>query len=764
MSDSPRVRPHADHGPILFALPLVFLLLLRFVLSFFPKLGWWGLDYVGYLPLWQLLTITSTSVVLALPGVAGNLSSACASIARVLFPANSGKALWRHGGFAVAVGLLVFSLSLPFPFLGGDGVHVMRRLFRFHAGVIGAYGQISTEPLTVLFYAGVTGFLSNAVREGSVNLTGYTMLFRIIGSLGATAMTFTVLRYAVKLVENEFDRVPLLTLLLFTGGSLFFFGYVEFYTPVFIMSAFFLLSGMYALRTQNRPFLPTVFLALAIAFHLSAVVFLPALLLLWSGPALTGQALDMRSPSVRLQLLLLLMGIAAAVIVYAMGIPGPWIPISGNVTSDTLFSVVHLRDVANNMLLTAPVAVSTVLLLLLTRRHSLAPVPSNVLFAGTALLWCGVLLLSQPAFAQDWDIFAIFGLAASALAWLLYLQVSNPVLRGYLHVQLIVQPALFLLPWLLLHMNQEGAVERYADLARQYSGILPSSVVAGFHETLRTEAVSREAGDEEIHQIAAMNALTEDPYEYMKLLRAITTRNPGVRLALPDVRSMLQRITLLRDSVLDIPVGEDAEARGITLRILYQSLVIAMGAVLPSKDRIAWLEEGAEAAVVLGHSFSIQAQLGHLAFETGNYDGARDWYQQALIDSLSAPTDGGAALSLLYSNLGIAQFDAMAHDAAYASFLHATMYPAARASAWSNLGFACFRTARITQAVSSFDHTLRMDSSDVNALYCLGRIRLEHPESREAGKWLLARFLLLESGTKRSNEIRRWLALSGTGK
>ncbi|MDT8325389.1 MAG: tetratricopeptide repeat protein, partial [Bacteroidota bacterium] len=127
-------------------------------------------------------------------------------------------------------------------------------------------------------------------------------------------------------------------------------------------------------------------------------------------------------------------------------------------------------------------------------------------------------------------------------------------------------------------------------------------------------------------------------------------------------------------------------------------------------------------------------------------------------DSLSAPDDDGGALSLLHSRLGIVQFSGTLHEAALVSFQRATTYPAAQASAWSNLGFAHFRMARFQQSIAPFTRALMMDSTDVNALYCLGRMRMARPETAISGRWLLGRFLLLEQGTRRSGEIDRWLS------
>ncbi|MFA6235540.1 MAG: hypothetical protein WC824_15330, partial [Bacteroidota bacterium] len=142
----------------------------------------------------------------------------------------------------------------------------------------------------------------------------------------------------------------------------------------------------------------------------------------------------------------------------------------------------------------------------------------------------------------------------------------------------------------------------------------------------------------------------------------------------------------------------------------------------------------------------------------GDFARAGKWYRAALRDSLSAPGDGGATLSVIHSRLGIMSFGKGANEASLASFMHATTYRSAPAVVWSNLGFALFRNARFAESARAFTTTLRMDSSDVNALYCLGRLTLGNPATALSGRWLLQRFLIRERNTARSADAERMLA------
>ena len=106
------------------------------------------------------------------------------------------------------------------------------------------------------------------------------------------------------------------------------------------------------------------------------------------------------------------------------------------------------------------------------------------------------------------------------------------------------------------------------------------------------------------------------------------------------------------------------------------------------------------------------------------------------------------------------RFTAGAQTSAIASFLHATTYPSAPSSAWSNLGFALFRSGMFVESAVAFRTTLRMDSSDINALYCLGRLSLLRPATAASGRWLLGRFLLREPRGARSRDAAMLLAAS----
>ncbi len=762
MSGSPHASSREEGRLLRFAFPLAALILVRLLCVLFPSSGWWGVNYARFLPPWQYLMISGLALLAVLPRVAASLTPMTERIAALLFPASSSRARTTHILAAIAFGICAGMLTMPYPFLGGDGVHVMRRLFRFNVQLLGDYGQLSTEPLTVLLYAGLAKLSgAGSVAGGSVNLTGYTMMFRVVGGVGASVLAFAVLRFSQRMSDINTERLALVSMLLFTAGTLMYFGYVEFYVPVFTVSALFLLSGMRALREGTPVVLPGVLLALAVVFHFSAIVFLPAYIFLLTRRLPCASGRWQTVSAMRVQALLLIAAFAGAGLVYAADVKGPWIallPLSG---VHTMYSLVHLHDVMNNVLLTAPMALAAMFMLLPERhRHTSAP-QAAVVFTAVAALWWIVLIVSQPSFAHDWDIFPVFGLTIACGAWLLLARLPFGPRRSYLRAQMMVQPMLFLLPWMLLHMNQEAALARYGAITERYAGVLPAAVLSGFHETLRSEAVARADGGEEIRQIAAMIELTGERYEYMKLLRALARRDPGVEHTLGDVRIVLARLSLQSDSLLDLAVGDDTAAREKTLRSLYPVLVTTMGSALAPEARVAWLEETVNPALRLGRAFPILAQLGHLAFDGARHREALSWYGRAVDDSVSSPDDGGAALSQIYSNMGIAQFAAQRPEDALRSFAHATIYPSAPARAWSNLGFACFRLARFDDARRNFTLTLAKDSSDVNALYCLGRLSLQHNGTVRSGRWLLRRFLSLEQGSRRSEEVTRWLALQG---
>lgn len=756
-------RPHAARNLPVFAIPLIGVLLLRFFAAFLDGQQWWGLDIGRYLPVWQVVIIASLALAVALlaavPGVATRMTELQSAAGKFLFPDNPTSMRARHVALAIGFGVLVVLITMPFPFLGGDGVHVIRRLYRFNTDSLVSYGQLRTEPLTVLLYAWLaklTGAGSSA--SGSVDLTGYTALFRYVAGVGAALHAWIVLRYTRLLTDDNVVRLALVSMTLWTSGTLLYFGYVEFYVPVFTTATLFLFSGMLSAKKRSSPLLPTLVLLLAMCFHLSAVVFLPALLFLFVRKETSAEGGQESRTPLRLQAALLIIAVAGAVLVYSVGVRGPWIAFSATDSANTLLSAVHMRDVLNNILLSSPMALAALLMLLPALRMRNGAIPRAPAFGLIAAAWWMVLMISQPAFAMDWDIFAVFGLALASVSALLLALLPLKAHRAYLSTQMAVQPVLFFLPWLLLHLNQNVAVGRYSDLSEMYTGLLPPAVVSGFHETLRSEAAGRSAGLEEIRRVEKMIALTNDSYEYMKLLRVLSKTDAGASDALPELRRILAHLRSQPDSVLDSSVGDDVAARALTLRRLYPSLVLSMGKLLAPAARYAWLKESATTTALPGSAFPILVQLGNMAYAERDYTDAEDWYQLAAADSTSSPKDGGVALSHIHTQLGIIRFTAGSHESAIASFLHATTYPSAPSSAWSNLGFAQFRSGEFVESARAFRTTLRMDSSDINALYCLGRLSLLRPETTASGRWLLGRFLLLEPRSARSRDAAILLA------
>jgi tetratricopeptide (TPR) repeat protein len=775
-------RPRAGRGLLLLTTPLIAVLALRFFAAFLHGQEWWGIDIGRYLPMWQAVVIAAAGLAVALlaavPAGAARMTALLYAAGEFLFPDNPSSMRARHAAAALCFGLLAVLVTMPFPFLGGDGVHVVRRLYRFNIDVLASYGQLRTEPLTVLLYAWLAKLTgAGSTAAGSVDLTGYTALFRYVAGAGAALQAWIVLRYARLLTEDNTARLALISMTLCTSGALLYFGYVEFYVPVFTASALFLFSGMRCAKDRGSPLLPSLALLLAVCFHLSAIVFLPALLFLFVREKNAAEGEQGSRTSFRLQAALYIIAVSAAVLVYSIGVQGPWIALSSVDPASTLFSAVHARDVLNNILLAAPMALAALLMLLPALRTRKHVIPRAPVFAGIAACWWLVLMISQPAFAMDWDIFAVFGLALAGVPALLLVLLPAREQRAYLSTQMAVQPVLFLLPWLMLHLNQDTAVARYSDLTEMYSGVLPPAVVSGFHETLRSEAAGRSAGLEEIRRIEKMIALTNDSYEYMKLLRALSQGNAGTSEARPELRRILAHLRMQPDSVLDRAVGEDAAARALTLRGLYPSLVSSMGKTLSPSTRYTWLEESLASSsspgsaspdsvspgrelpfrAFLGGAFPILAQLGNLAYAGRDYTNAERWYLRAAADSVAAPSDGGIALSHVHAQLGIMRFTAGAHASAIASFLHATTYPSAPSSAWSNLGFALFRSGMFVESAVAFRTTLRMDSSDINALYCLGRLSLLRPATARFGT-LAARPLSPARASRRPQQGRRHAA------
>jgi hypothetical protein len=161
-------------------------------------------------------------------------------------------------------------------------------------------------------------------------------------------------------------RLWLLILVLFSGIMLLFFGYPENYTPLLLCLLLFIASSVRAMHFRGSILWPLLTLVVALALHVQALVFLPALVyvFIWHGTSDPRPFVERRLPG--LLAALMAAGVAAAWLTPLRRYLLQWISAADE---QAVLDVGHSIDVVNEILLVFPAALFFVALFFLVRTH-----------------------------------------------------------------------------------------------------------------------------------------------------------------------------------------------------------------------------------------------------------------------------------------------------------------------------------------------------------------------------------------------------------
>ncbi len=382
-----------SEAPIVAGLGL--LALLHLVAAFVTPEILWGAHHLRFVPLAAQAVWFALLVVLLVPPARAGLVSLVERTARG-FP----RSFLARTAFATAIGILLFALLRSRNLFSGDGFLLSGILASggpYEAGHAG-YG-------TFLLARGLDALLRAGGREA-----GPTVPFVLMSALSGLAALHVAPRIAREITPLSTARVLVAGTVLLSGALVLFLGHVELYAPMHALVLVYLLFGARFLRGRSGLAAPSAALALASALHLTALVFLPSLVVL----ALTGPPLRRRTKAVFIGALALALVLLGAYVLTTRGTyekEGALLPLAASAEAPySLFSRDHLALAGNVLLLLLGGA-----LLLPFLRHSGSARGSSreenllVRFFGSAALG-GVLflLLVDPRLgSRDWDLLAL---------------------------------------------------------------------------------------------------------------------------------------------------------------------------------------------------------------------------------------------------------------------------------------------------------------------------------------------------------------------
>jgi tetratricopeptide (TPR) repeat protein len=433
--------------------------------AFLPGRWLWGVNHLAYLPRWMTALWAFLAVAAVWPGAARRLVlPAAGRVHHFLFES-------RTGAFVVPLGSAAFFWLLRTrSFFLGDG-HLLAEL-SVKGNFFHGFDDMDFALRSLIFRS-----------VGASSLDAAFLVFQVVSVLSG-ALGIALAQQLLRGLSWKRSARTLAFVLLFTGGSVsLYFGYVEVYSFLFAFLTAFLLAGLLVLEGRISPWICSLFFALALLSHLTAVFSAPALLYL----TLKGRGPWFRR-IVRLWLLPAIPVILWVVIHVATGWDQDWvrkgflrneqarvllIPFGGE---RGLFTLHRWKDLLNLALILGAVPLWIVL-------SEWRRIASRRLSAGEWLLLIQALTIGLVAViidpklgaARDWDLLAAHagGLALlSAAAWNSMERTggsTSAVLASAVSVLLVA-------PWIVLqHMETRSAIRLaglavdFADFAKPYT-------------------------------------------------------------------------------------------------------------------------------------------------------------------------------------------------------------------------------------------------------------------------------------------------------
>ncbi len=400
-------------------------LVLCFGGSFLTDQRLWGFSTWGYLPIWGraiLLLLGVASIPLALKLLPAESSTPAQD-------QQSTKSFLSLGIIlAVLFGASFWLLRGRTHFLG-DGYTNLSTLTGEHPIIKGR--EIGESILHL--------WLARAL--GGTSLATVLLSYQIIALAAGVLLVLAVAWTATKLFEKTLDRF-LFTLGLATAGQmLLFFGYVENYGLFALSIGSFTCLGILCARRKITRWLVLIPVALSIFFHIFGVTLIPAALyLLISGTTYEKKIERLSAPARTfwIAILVVLAGVAL------------WFGLSQSmffriallsftttqftIESYTLFSVRHLIDFLNLLLLLVPGLLIAAVVLITSPARKLFKEPEYRFLALLILSVLGAAFIFDPKLGmpRDWDLYSFPAIPMAALTLLVLLDRRFVSARGRL--------------------------------------------------------------------------------------------------------------------------------------------------------------------------------------------------------------------------------------------------------------------------------------------------------------------------------------------
>ena len=427
--------------------------------AFAPSHLNWGVHFLAFFDPPVRIVFLALSLLLLLPAVHNRI-----------LPLLDG-AVQRIAKIPTLLLFVLFSASLVAVWLAypsklhllGDGALILRSTPAYEGSTV-IPPSYRNQPLVWFLYLSARAILQ--LFTAPTARDNY-FLIDVVSGISFLALIFW---WMGKLQRPALEKVLLGSLILFSGGFQFFFGYVENYVTQYVATAAFAVMGWFALEKKVHVALPLLLFVLLVGLHLGSVVFAPAALYL----------LVRRSSASKLRTVLILGGAGIAgvglfvlmgfnIVQFAMhflnGSPDflPLLPQPAGYFPYSMFSGLHLIDWMNARFLILPLGMIIPVLFFIGLRKEIEWKNPVLTFLVITTL-CGfaftVLVNSALGMARDWDLFSSFYVPLIVLnVYLLQMPFKIDGRRPIIFVT-VMFGLLNIVPFIVINGNEEKHLAR----------------------------------------------------------------------------------------------------------------------------------------------------------------------------------------------------------------------------------------------------------------------------------------------------------------
>lgn len=317
----------------------------------------------------------------------------------------------------------------------------------------------ASEPLDTFLHS----FLTNILNISSVKVYEYLSilsgLFAIIG----------IYYYSSKYFENKKNVFLIMGIILTTGASQLFYGYVESYSIFSVFLILFSLSSLNMIKQNKFSYSPTLYLSFALLLHSIAIVLIPAYLYLYYKVHRNNK--NIKAVIINFSLLIIIVVISILLLSSITNVSAiqkylevfssdsNLLPVFTNSNSYGIISINHLIDILNEIFLVFP---AIIVIPLIVKYSKKVFYNSEIIFLSIlSIPFLLFLILFKPnlGFARDWDLFSLFAFPLSILVVLLLLKIKE--IRIYkIIIPLLIISAVHTFSWILVNSNEGQSLSR----------------------------------------------------------------------------------------------------------------------------------------------------------------------------------------------------------------------------------------------------------------------------------------------------------------